>query len=443
MTDEEKIKEWTPLVYKLAGKYAKKASKTIIQFEDLVSVGQMAILEAYNTLDEEKASLMTRMYSLICHRMQNEISENTFLTKGHVNFLMRLKKAYRELGENATDEEIEAWSKKTHKHPSTRLTKNNIQDYKNMIGIIHVSKDILNDEGKIYNNYFTTESNIEEDVDYKLKLEMIHKYLEYMKPIEKEVILGRMNGETLEELAITNNCTREWIRQVEKKAMEKLQKYVTRRKIPKACKVYNYEQEPKKCLIKKTLPTKFIPDYEYFNEELTMIYDCEYKLSSTAFKIFQFLKRNINVTQTSIAKNVHHSIKSVNDHLKILKHHNMIDHEYRVKDREEWILDGIGDKLIKNAKQALEHTKGNIELKTETISNDPEPMPLAIEKKVEKIEIPKVEPLCGDSIKGKTVVSTNGLQYTIINDIGRGLEVRDPKTGMYTIVKNSEISEII
>lgn len=54
-----------PLVYKIAGKYAQKAANTIIQFEDLISVGQMVILEAYNTLD--KATLIARIYSLVSH----------------------------------------------------------------------------------------------------------------------------------------------------------------------------------------------------------------------------------------------------------------------------------------------------------------------------------------------------------------------------------------
>lgn len=45
----------------------------------------------------------------------------------------------------------------------------------------------------------------------------------------------------------------------------------------------------------------------------------------------------------------------------------MIDSDWKPLDPSEWKKEPFRERLIKSAEQALEHAKGNIELKSETI----------------------------------------------------------------------------
>lgn len=295
MDYNELLEKWKPLIYKLAGKYAKKASATYIEYDDLVSVGMMAIIEARETLDTSKASMMTRAYSIVSHRMQNEISENRDIKRGHVNFTMRLNKAYRELGEDATDEEIIKWCKKNYKDKSSRITKNNIEDIKIMANVKHRTIDgLLN---------LSVESTIEEDVDYSLKLQKIHECLNKLKPIEQSVILGRMDGRTLEDLSKEHNCTREWIRIVEKQSIKKLSKMVSPipkvKPIQRPAPIKREEPKPKPkpkkgVKVEKTTKVVITPP-SVIDKTLICVKGYQYKILEDIGRGFEVLDESINM----------------------------------------------------------------------------------------------------------------------------------------------------
>lgn len=459
MTDEEKIKQWTPLVNKIAHKYSGATANTCVDFDDLFSVGQMAVLEAYQKHDPEKGALTTVMHSLVTFRILNEITDNGKFTRGMRNWILRLKKAYRELGPDATDEQIIAWSDKIHKHQATKLTKNNIEYYKSLMNMQHVGFSIENEHFLI-----GEESEIEDKVDYNLKKELVLKYLNIMKPNEKTIILGRMAGDTLDDLGIKLHLTRERIRQIEQIAMQKLKDYVSGKKIPVN------ELEKYKTPIEQTRTfDKFTTiKYEYFKEDLDMIYNCEFKLAPVAFKVLQYLKRNPGVSNTKIADAINHSLKSVYDHFKTLVRLNIVSKDKKVLAKSEWSIgkneievkpkpiitepvktSGLSEMLNDfkpkpTNKIDLKQLKSEIkrELKLE-ILQELKPKEKVIKPAPIKKEPAKIVPIENTVINNNTtkLQTKLGYTFTIIEDIGYGYEVED-HNGFRQTIKYKEVDRL-
>lgn len=224
MTHEEVIKQFTPIIQKMAYKHSKD-KRSLSDFEDLVSVGCMAAIEAYDTFDPEKASLVTRAFWLINNRMQIERDGMKNLKRGHNNWTTRLAKAFRELGPDATDEQIIKWSKKIHKNKSTQFTKVNLPHIRRIMGYKYGSLDrLMALPNGIGERYLPKEqTSFEEHIENRQHQDLLY---EMMKDVltEKEgfVLRMRLREISLEEIAGHLSVTRERIRQMEAKALKKL-----------------------------------------------------------------------------------------------------------------------------------------------------------------------------------------------------------------------------
>ena len=155
------------------------------------------------------------------------------INSNHNNWLLRLRKAYRELGPDATDEQIIKWSKKLHKHNATRLTKVNLPSIKRMAQYKYGSLDRLMALPHGIGEKYLPEDpvDIEEEIEKKQQREVLYNAMEEcLNEKELFVLKERLNEKNLEEIGEHFNVTRERIRQIESKALRKLSTYFRRRK---------------------------------------------------------------------------------------------------------------------------------------------------------------------------------------------------------------------
>lgn len=223
MTDEEVIQQFEPIIIKKAYKYGVIAQSKgfICDFDDFRSIGMMAVLEAHRSLNTEKATLATRAFSLIEFRMKIELNKGHKHSLGHHNFVLRFNKALRELGEDATDTQITDWSKKLHKHPSTRLTLVNIPFLRNLVTYRRFSVDapLKRADGDL-NTRFELPDEGRALIDIIIENEQkqaLHVEIDKLPKKPRDIIKRRLTGKTLEEVGQAYGVTRERIRQIEAK----------------------------------------------------------------------------------------------------------------------------------------------------------------------------------------------------------------------------------
>ena len=135
-------------------------------------------------------------------------------------------------GEYEAVEKIIKWSKKIHKHQSTRLTKVNLPTVKRLVNYKYGSLDRLMalpdgiGERYIPEDKFDMEEYINHNQELDLLYEMIDECL-----TEKEafVLRMRLREKTLEDISEHFHVSRERIRQIESKALRKLSGKVKRK----------------------------------------------------------------------------------------------------------------------------------------------------------------------------------------------------------------------
>ena len=94
MTRAEALKKYEPLLWKMA----MKVSYDKNDWEDLVSVGRIAILEAMKTFDPKKATLMTYIHPSIRQKMTDYriATSNTFYcSRGYYHFISQAESLIR------------------------------------------------------------------------------------------------------------------------------------------------------------------------------------------------------------------------------------------------------------------------------------------------------------------------------------------------------------
>lgn len=224
MTDEEAIQQLAPIITKKAAKYAAiaKSKGFICDFDDFRSVGMMAVLEACHNLDTEKASLVTRAFSLIDFRMKIELNKGHQHSLGHHNFILRFNKALRELGEDATDTQIIEWSKKIHKHASTRLTEVNIPFLRNLVIYRQLSidkprRDMDNNETLPSLELPDEGTSLIDLIIENERKQALYAEIDKLPEKPRDIIKRRLAEQTLEEIGQVYGVTRERIRQIEAK----------------------------------------------------------------------------------------------------------------------------------------------------------------------------------------------------------------------------------
>lgn len=224
MTDEEVIKQWTPLVYKRAFKYSKVS---YLGVDDLVSIGQWAALNAYKSFDSSKAaSLMTHIYNHVTFEMLNAVNDAHPIKRSQKNRIIAVERAFKALGEDATPEQISEFTKKNYKNRGSHLTPTTVQEILNLRNISQVSYNAIlelpgNAKDKILPHVIDT---TEEDVNNSLQKQRLLRELDTLKPKQKRVVELRLKDMTYDEIGKDIGVTRERVRQILNEATRILQR---------------------------------------------------------------------------------------------------------------------------------------------------------------------------------------------------------------------------
>lgn len=224
MTDLEIIKKFKPIIYRKASFYSAISISIngISDFDDFVSIGMAAAIDAYKSLDLSKAGLVTRAFSMIDFKMKKELNGMHFYSLAHYNYVTRYFKALRELGEDASDTQIIEWSKNIHKHQSTRLTECNLPFIKRLITYKQFStdsniNDIKNELNPIKYEIPDQGESLENIMINSEHSRMLYEEIDKLPIKPKTVLLMRLHDHTLEEVGLHFKLTRERIRQIEAK----------------------------------------------------------------------------------------------------------------------------------------------------------------------------------------------------------------------------------
>lgn len=437
MTEAEILKQYQPLVHKLAYKYIKKAEHLPVELEDLVSEGNIALIEAYRTHNESKANFTTYAFSRISFKMSDTLTLAQHMSKAHMNWLLRLKKIQRILGEDASDYEIIKYCEKEYEHAATRITKSNIDFVRSLAKLRHNPTHKFDEDGDI-REYIVEEDFKEELLDYKIKRETILSFLKYMPTKYQRTILGRMEGKTLEEISQECGCTSERIRQIEAKALTYLQKWVKTGKPRKIGKDRKTIQKPKSLFYTPDKANK--PQVKYYTRKLHMIHPKEYALTPGPFKLLQILKRYNLKSCSQLYKIAGVSSKGGRNNLNILQEFNVIDKNLNVLSPDSWNIFAPDLKDVKTKKDLVETVPEKTEVEIvesppiivneETITDKkPEKLVTKVKQAPEAIDLKEV----------KVVETKDGLYYDVIEVIPTGYEVLDRTTNKLRVVKESEV----
>ena len=224
------IKQYTPFIYKMAQKY--KNITLILGFDDIVSIGQLAAIEAQISYeDDKKASMSTYTLNLIRHRILTELYEATQLKRSQEHQITAVQLAIKELGEDATPEQMSKYMKGKYKNRTSMLSPTTIRSILDLMNIKHRSYDeMLEDpDGKFLKYLPTTVCDLDQQLDDHVKRECLRIAISELTERQQTVINMRLDEKTLEEVGQFLGCTRERVRQIQNQVIETLKKRVQAR----------------------------------------------------------------------------------------------------------------------------------------------------------------------------------------------------------------------
>lgn len=226
---------------KLVVSIAKRYIATKVPFLDLIQEGNSGLLKAMEKFEPELGyKFSTYATWWIEQAIGRYIDESSRIIRIPVNKMVKLRRYFRESHElsqslgyypsmqqisektGITKEEIESLlSLKQDATSLNTLVKINDDDEGNELGDLICAENVSTEETVLKNNLQVTVRNFLENSNLKTE--------------EKEVLKLRFGigkedeeGMTLQEIANIRNVTRERIRQIEQKALEKLRNYKTR-----------------------------------------------------------------------------------------------------------------------------------------------------------------------------------------------------------------------
>ncbi len=219
MNIEAVLKKYEPLVHKLARNMVGKTEcRSYLQYSDLVSIGQQAIIENLVNYDAKKASLMTFLFDTIRYGMFKALFETSTLKRGHINFVYRYHKIKRILGESSTDAEVIKYCEKHYSDVNTRITAKNIEAIK-----FYTSLKVINDT-KSAMQVEADETDLIEEIEVKDKMELIRKASQKLKPQMRHIILARLQGIPAHGVRKDLGICKQRVHQLEKEAIQILSK---------------------------------------------------------------------------------------------------------------------------------------------------------------------------------------------------------------------------
>ena len=353
MTDKELLDQYAAWINKCAHKY-KYASK-YADIEDLRSVGMMAVFEARDIFDKTKGTkLSTHIMNIIRYRILTEVACNQLFPRHQINGLMTLRKIKRQLGEEATPEEISKWMK-AHYNGPLQWSPNTVRRFEQLDNIrvssiqaIQENEDINADKYLPY-----TQVDYEGELDKKIRRQNLAYCIKELPEKMQQVIESRLHNKTLNEIAQVMYLSKERVRQLEKLAIKKLKEmfkkspsvrpeelktYTQKEKtqeLPPQKKVEEHVQEMK---IQESPKQEKPAEATSVRVDASKIHPLEYKLSSSVFKLLQFLKNYKERDPEQIARFVHLSTSYVILKMGVLWSSNILDHNFKVLDVSLWKL---------------------------------------------------------------------------------------------------------
>lgn len=208
LSDNEKLKKWEPLVYKISNKHLGAAKKCSLELEDLVSVGNMAIITAYNTHDPEKSKIITHVYNHINWAIKSEITQSQNIKSYEVLKICRLNNIKKTSKIELSNSDILKLDKKMYPKSSYFRSTDDVESIKGLSKI------------KIQDYNITNHTSVSIDESSRLESRAIIRdiisYIENVKPKDKSILTNRwLNQKTLKETAKSCNISFQYVRQVE------------------------------------------------------------------------------------------------------------------------------------------------------------------------------------------------------------------------------------
>lgn len=195
MTKEEYVNKYLNIVTRLAYKYSKSVSSINIEAADLYQEGCLALVKAYNNLNEEDINSGSYAYNVIRYAILNYITHNSYVAKSppHIVLSARLVSNYQadyyiKTGNNAPMEDLLAILRKTH-YSDCKIDEeyvNNLKIYNNIFfysQIFSLEHFMEVEEEPIY------DYDLEGEVINKVTIQEIMKLFCLLPDIEKDIII--------------------------------------------------------------------------------------------------------------------------------------------------------------------------------------------------------------------------------------------------------------
>ena len=230
-----------PRIISIAGKYSRNLDH--LEFSDLISEGFLGLKRALKDYDpdrtpvdgHDKPTFITYAMPWINHYIRRAILDKEkgirvpSNMRNRINWMIREKEDYTcKHGRKPTDKELADYIGETEKRVREILT----FDYD------LASIDFLNDEGEDKPEFYAKDSDSEspfDRIDAKAAVGTLLRGSNLtrreMKIIEKRFGFDGEGGKTLEEIGLEFGFTKERIRQIQEKAMEKLRNSEVLRKM--------------------------------------------------------------------------------------------------------------------------------------------------------------------------------------------------------------------
>lgn len=437
LEQQKLIDEYTPWIMKQADKFYMPGIFDI-EFEDLVSVGQMAIFEALESFNESlEVQENTHIMNIIRYRIMSALRKHhKIFNQAQYNRSIQIKAVVKELGEEATD--VEVYNRLKSKSLASNVSLKTVIYMRELLRLKIVSSEIPTYRGTRHPLADgISDHDVEDAADKITKYRRIYELIDTLKPKQKQVMLGRLEGKTLEELGDEMKLSRERIRQLENTGRRILKDRAAKVKYTpiKRVKIVEFDNKIKVLTDPRDL----------FTGDVDMITTDEFQLDPGAFKMLQYLKRNRYTSIMDITKKLSISHKSVQVYLRTLRDANYISSDNNVLDDKYWPQ---SDNLVPLRaypleRRAFEEEKEDL-VKKPVISiseevefvnltpNPPKPIPIP--------ELPKAT---HPDMHVQTIVVTEDNSYPIVQDLGYGYEVFDSELMKHKVVKSNEILAIL